>query len=169
MTPRFEEGVVSTVIPVLNRPRMVQEAIASVQQSFRFDVDGVSDRVNASITEATNRIIDNFISQTHTARAHITGATINGRGTLVMRAELGIDVDAGERIQLAPVEFGFDGVLLRRAVVVDDFSIGVGVAERAQVARLKRLDAVGRVFRHVPAAVDPVDPTGRCARRITGG
>src|SRR5712691_6428580 len=59
---------------VLSHALRLQEAIASVQQSFHFDVDGVSDRVNASITEATNRIIDNFISQTHSARAHITGA-----------------------------------------------------------------------------------------------
>ena len=59
---------------ILSHALRLQEAIASVQQSFHFDVDGVSDRVNASITEATNRIIDNFISQTHSARAHITGA-----------------------------------------------------------------------------------------------
>src|ERR1700730_1086554 len=59
---------------ILSHALRLQEAIVGVQQSFHFDVDGVSDRVNASITEATNRIIDNFISQTHSARDHITGA-----------------------------------------------------------------------------------------------
>jgi hypothetical protein len=59
---------------ILSHALRLQEAIASVQQSYNFDVDGVADRVNASITDASNRIIDNFIAQTHSARAHITGA-----------------------------------------------------------------------------------------------
>jgi len=68
------EGLQSERDAILSHALRLQEAIASVQQSFNFDVEGVSDRVNASITDATNRIIDNFISQTHSARAHITGA-----------------------------------------------------------------------------------------------
>ncbi len=68
------EGLQSERDAVLSHALRLQEAIVSVQQSFNFDVDGVADRVNASITDATNRIIDNFISQTHSARAHITGA-----------------------------------------------------------------------------------------------
>jgi hypothetical protein len=68
------EGLQSERDAVLSHALRLQEAIASVQQSFNFDVDGVADRVNASITEATNRIVDNFIAQTHSARDHITGA-----------------------------------------------------------------------------------------------
>ncbi|HLL28336.1 MAG TPA: hypothetical protein VKT73_11905 [Xanthobacteraceae bacterium] len=59
---------------VMSHALRLQEAIANSHNAFNFDVEGVSDRVNATITEATNRIIDNFIAQTHSARAHITGA-----------------------------------------------------------------------------------------------
>src|SRR5712691_4957436 len=86
---------------VLSHALRLQEAIAGVQQSFHFDVDGVSDRVNASITEATNRIIDNFISQTHSARAHITGA-----GDEVVQNLLDKSQEAAEHLNSVGSEIG---------------------------------------------------------------
>ena len=55
---------------IMTHAQRLQETIAG-RISFTIDVDGVSERVNNTITEVTNRVIDNFITQTHTARSHI--------------------------------------------------------------------------------------------------
>jgi len=71
----------------------LQEAISGVHQSFTFDVDGVSEKVNNTITEVTNRVVDNFITQTHTARAHI-----NAAGDEVVHALLGRSQEAADTL-----------------------------------------------------------------------
>ncbi len=74
------ESMVKSEVSTLERAYDDNEMrIRTVVESLQSERDAIlshalSDRVNASITEATNRIIDNFISQTHSARAHITGA-----------------------------------------------------------------------------------------------
>lgn len=59
---------------ILTHASRLQEAIANAHQSYNFDVEGVSTHVNASITDVTNRVIDNFIAQSQTARDHINAA-----------------------------------------------------------------------------------------------
>jgi hypothetical protein len=59
---------------ILTHAGRLQEAIANAHQSYNFDVEAVSTHVNTSITDVTNRVIDNFISQTQTARDHINAA-----------------------------------------------------------------------------------------------
>jgi hypothetical protein len=71
----------------------LQEAISGVHQSFALDVDSVSEKVNNTITEVTNRVIDNFITQTHTARAHI-----NAAGDEVVHALLGRSQEAADTL-----------------------------------------------------------------------
>lgn len=75
------EGLQSERDAIMTHASRLQEAIAGAHQSYNFDVEGVSNHVNATITETTNRVIDNFISQTQTARDHI-----NAAGDEVVRA-----------------------------------------------------------------------------------
>lgn len=59
---------------IITHAARLQEAIANAHQSYSFDVEAVGTHVNASITDVTNRVIDNFVSQTQTARDHINAA-----------------------------------------------------------------------------------------------
>jgi hypothetical protein len=78
---------------IMTHALRLQESIAGVHQSFTFDVDGVSERVNNSITEVTNRVIDNFINQTHSARSHI-----NAAGDEVVHALVGRSQEAADHL-----------------------------------------------------------------------
>ncbi len=71
---------------IMTHALRLQEAIAGVNQSFNFDVDNVSERVTAAINETTNRMIDNFVAQTHAARAHINAAGDEVTETLLTRS-----------------------------------------------------------------------------------
>jgi len=59
---------------ILTHSLRLQESISNVHQAFNLDVDSVSEKVNNTITDVTNRVIDNFVTQTHTARSHINAA-----------------------------------------------------------------------------------------------
>lgn len=78
---------------IMTHALRLQESISGVHQSFTFDVDGVSERVSNSITEVTNRVIDNFINQTHSARSHI-----NAAGDEVVHALVGRSQEAADHL-----------------------------------------------------------------------
>jgi hypothetical protein len=59
---------------IMTHALRLHETIAGVHQSYNFDVGGFSDRVNNSITETTNRVIENFVNETQNARAQINTA-----------------------------------------------------------------------------------------------
>src|SRR6185295_10032077 len=71
---------------IMTHALRLQEAISGVNQSFNFDVDNVSERVTSAINETTNRMIDNFVAQTHAARAHINAAGDEVTETLLNRS-----------------------------------------------------------------------------------
>lgn len=67
------------------------------------------------------------------------------------------EIDTGEvRAQLVDVEVGRSGVRPNGPVIVENPTVGIGVAERAEVATLECLDAVRRRLRDVAHALDRV-------------
>jgi DNA anti-recombination protein RmuC len=78
---------------IVTHAQRLQESIVNVHHAFNIDVEGVSEKVNNSITEVTNRVIDNFITQTHSARAHI-----NAAGDEVVHAFLGRSQEAADNL-----------------------------------------------------------------------
>ena len=78
---------------IVTHGQRLQESIVNVHQAYNLDVEGVSEKVNNSITEVTNRVIDNFITQTHSARAHI-----NAAGDEVVHAFLGRSQEAADNL-----------------------------------------------------------------------
>jgi len=78
---------------IVTHGQRLQESIINVHQAFNLDVEGVAEKVNNSINEMTNRVIDNFITQTHSARAHI-----NAAGDEVVHAFLGRSQEAADNL-----------------------------------------------------------------------
>ena len=78
----------------------------------------------------------------------------------------------GSDFSVAHVELGLRRVLPRRLMVVNDLAVGVGEPERSEVARLERLDAIGRVLGDIARVEDRVvhdDQAAAAARLRIGG
>ena len=74
-----------------------------------------------------------------------------------IRADIGEDhVHARERLQLVDIELCFRGVLLARLMLVNDLTIRIRIAQRAEVTALEGLHPVGCGFRHVSSAIDGI-------------
>ncbi len=118
---------------IVTHAQRLQESIVNVHQAYNIDVEGVSEKVNNSITEVTNRVIDNFISQTHSARAHI-----NAAGDEVVHALLGRSQEAADHLSQIGNEIS-NSVAARGIRTTEDLQIA---AERLTESLSEKGDAV---------------------------
>jgi hypothetical protein len=99
---------------IVSHGTRLREAIGGAHESFSFDVEGVTtridstlaeatDRINTALNEAGNRVSENFLAQAESARAQVAAAsdivveTFTGRGNEVAErlAQIGIEVANG--------------------------------------------------------------------------
>jgi hypothetical protein len=118
---------------IVTHAQRLQESIVNVHQAYNLDVEGVSEKVNNSITEVTNRVIDNFITQTHSARAHI-----NAAGDEVVHALLSRSQEAADHLSQIGNEIS-NSVAARGIRTTEDLQ---NAAERLTESLSEKGDAV---------------------------
>ncbi len=119
---------------IISHATRLSEATSGAHEAFTLDVDGVNARINASITDATDRVTDQILSKAEMARSQIIAA-----GDIVGESFASKSNDATERLTQVGVEVA-KAISARSAKVTDGLhesmqSMSAAIAAKGDTVR----------------------------------